>query len=109
MRDMRRKRRYSRIDDRIVKPKKSHTSINHIRSVVGSHKIKRIDAVKPIEFKPYRKLYSVNYVKFKKNKTKCKEEIKRDDKARRHAFFKARHKGSAVSRPAHNRKHKRSC
>lgn len=38
---------------------------------------------------------------------KCKSEL--GDNARRSAFFKAKHKGGSSSRPAHNRKHSRSC
>lgn len=56
-----------------------------------------------------RKLYSSLYSKPLKKDKKCMDRIKNADSARRHAFFKAKHKGGSSSRPEHNRLHKRSC
>ena len=56
-----------------------------------------------------RKLYGSLYSKPLKKDKRCMDRIKNADSARRHAFFKAKHKGGSSSRPEHNRIHKRTC
>ena len=40
---------------------------------------------------------------------RCEEKVDRADKARRHAFFRAKHSGGTSRRPEHNQSHNRRC